>query len=358
MRVYNFSAGPATLPEAVLTEVQQELLDFQSKGLSIMEQSHRSPMFVQVAQQAEQDLRDLLGINDDYAVLFLQGGATGQFSLIPQNICQASDTADYLITGQWSKKAVGHAKAFVNVNVVADSSESKFTTISKTSDWNLSTNAQYLHYCDNETVHGVEFPSLPESDAMLVSDMSSNILSREIDVNKFGIIYAGAQKNIGPAGLTIVIVRKDLLERTGQKISPVFDYKTMADAGSMSNTPPTFAWYVAGKVFAWLKDLGGVAEIEKRNAAKADLLYSAIDNSGFYANAVDKAYRSRMNIPFTLANPELDAKFLELTAEQGLINLKGHRSVGGMRASLYNPMPLAGVEKLVNFMHDFEKEHA
>jgi len=340
MRVYNFSAGPATLPESVLTEVQQELLNFHGQGLSIMEQSHRAKM------------------SDDYAVLFLQGGATGQFSLIPQNICQPTDKADYVISGQWSKKSVAHAKEFVNVNVAADSTESKFTTITPQADWSLSADAEYLHFCDNETVHGVEFPELPQSDKLLVSDMSSNILSRQFDVSKFGIVYAGAQKNIGPAGLTIVIVRKDLLEREGQKISPVFNYKTMAAAGSMSNTPPTFAWYTAGKVFEWLKDLGGVTEIEKRNAAKSKLLYDTIDASSFYANPVDKAYRSRMNIPFTLANAELDALFLEKSAEQGMINLKGHRSVGGMRASLYNPMPLAGVQKLVDFMQIFEKENA
>jgi len=358
MRVYNFSAGPATLPESVLAEVQNELLNFQGQGLSIMEQSHRAKMFVDVATQAESDLRELLNVPEDYSILFLQGGATGQFSLIPQNLCQASDQADYIITGQWSKKAVAHAKDFINVNVSADASDSKFTTITPQSDWQLTAEAEYIHYCDNETVHGVEFAATPETDKLLVSDMSSNILSRHFDVSKFGLIYAGAQKNIGPAGLTIVIVRNDWLERNGQKVSPVFNYKIMAAAASMSNTPPTFAWYTAGKVFTWLKELGGVTEIEKRNAAKASLLYSAIDQSDFYANPVDVAHRSRMNIPFTLANPELDALFLEKSSEQGMINLKGHRSVGGMRASLYNPMPIEGVQKLVDFMQTFEKEHA
>ena len=358
MRVYNFSAGPATLPESVLTEVQAELLDFQGTGISVMEHSHRSKTFVEVAETAERDLRELMGISDEYSVLFLQGGATGQFALVPQNLCQATDTADYVITGQWSKKAASQAKAFVNVNVAADTSESKFTQVPDVASWNLSDNSEYVHICSNETVHGVEFAGTPDvGSRLLIADMSSSILSQEIDVNKYGIIYGGAQKNIGPAGLTIVIVRKDLLERAGQNISPVFNYKAMDAAGSMSNTPPTFGWYMAGKVFKWLKEQGGVSAIGALNTQKAQLLYSAIDNSAFYANPVDVNARSRMNVPFTLANPELDAKFLELAGEAGLSNLKGHRSVGGMRASIYNPMPLAGVQALVDFMAEFEKSH-
>ncbi|MBT8142209.1 MAG: 3-phosphoserine/phosphohydroxythreonine transaminase [Gammaproteobacteria bacterium] len=358
MRAYNFSAGPATLPESVLSEVQQELLDYQGSGMSIMEHSHRSKTFVEIAESAEQDVRDLMGVSDDYAVLFLQGGATGQFSFVPQNLCQPDDTADYVITGQWSKKAVAHAKTFVKVNVAADTAASKFTEIPDVSSWNLSDESQYVHICSNETVHGVEFNTAPDvGDRLLIADMSSSILSQEIDVNKYGIIYAGAQKNIGPAGLTIVIVRKDLMQRTGQKVSPVFDYQTMADAGSMSNTPPTFAWYMAGKVFKWVKAQGGVSAMGDLNARKSQLLYNAIDKSAFYANPVAVNARSRMNIPFTLAKPDLDAKFLELAEAAGLKNLKGHRSVGGMRASIYNPMSLAGVEALVNFMAEFEKDH-
>ena len=358
MRVYNFSAGPATLPESVLTEVQAELLDFQGTGISVMEHSHRSKTFVEVAETAEKDLRDLMGISDEYSVLFLQGGATGQFALVPQNLCQTTDTADYVVTGQWSKKAASQAKAFVNVNIAAETSESKFTQVPDVASWNLSDKSEYVHICSNETVHGVEFAGTPDvGSRLLVADMSSSILSQEIDVNKYGIIYGGAQKNIGPAGLTIVIVRKDLLQRAGQNISPVFNYKAMDAAGSMSNTPPTFTWYVAGKVFKWLKAQGGVAGIGALNAQKAQLLYSAIDNSDFYANPVDINARSRMNVPFTLANPELDASYLELAGKANLSNLKGHRSVGGMRASIYNPMPLAGVQALVDFMAEFEKLH-
>jgi len=358
MRVYNFSAGPATLPESVLKEVQAELLDFQGTGISVMEHSHRSKTFVDVAEAAEKDLRDLMGISDDYSVLFLQGGATGQFSLVPQNLVKATDVADYVITGQWSKKAATQAKTFVDVNIAADTTDSKFTQIPDVATWNLSDKSEYVHICSNETVHGVEFAETPDvGSRLLVADMSSSILSREIDVSKYGIIYGGAQKNIGPAGLTIVIVRKDLLERSGQNISPVFNYKAMNAAGSMSNTPPTFTWYIAGKVFQWLKSQGGVTGIGALNKQKSELLYNAIDSSDFYANPVDLNARSRMNVPFTLANPELDAKFLELAGEVGLSNLKGHRSVGGMRASIYNPMPLAGVQALVNFMAEFEKSH-
>jgi len=358
MRSLNFSAGPATLPESVLTEVQQELLDYQGTGISIMEHSHRSKTFVEVAETAEKDFRELLQIPDDYAVLFLQGGATSQFSLVPQNICTNDQAADYIVTGQWSKKAAAQAKPFINVNVAADSAETKFTSIPERSSWKLSDNAEYVHFCSNETVHGVEFPNTPDvGDKILVADMSSNILSRSFEIAKYGIVYAGAQKNIGPAGLTIVIVRKDLLERQGQKVSPVFNYKAMTEAGSMSNTPPTFAWYVAGKVFKWIKAQGGVDAMASANAKKSQLLYSTIDNSDFYANPVEVNSRSRMNVPFTLANPELDATFLELAEGAGLKNLKGHRSVGGMRASIYNPMPLNGVQVLVDFMHEFEKTH-
>lgn len=358
MRVYNFSAGPAALPESVLKEVQAELLDYQGTGCSIMEHSHRSKTFIDVAETAEKDLRELLNINDDYAVLFLQGGATGQFSFIPQNICTTDQNTDYIITGQWSKKAAAQAKAFVKVNVAADSAGTTFTSIPERSTWNLSDNAEYVHICSNETVHGVEFSETPDvGDKILIADMSSNILSRPFDISKYGIVYAGAQKNIGPAGLTIVIIRKDLMEREGQSISPVMHYKTMADAGSMSNTPPTFAWYVAGKVFKWIKANGGVDGMEKVNAAKSGLLYSTIDASNFYSNPVDVSARSRMNIPFTLAKPELDAQFLEEAGKAGLSNLKGHRSVGGMRASIYNPMTLEGVQSLVDFMLAFEKKH-
>ncbi len=354
-RVYNFSAGPAALPEAVLRRAQEELPEWQGSGMSVMEMSHRGKDFMSIAEQAEADFRELLSIGDDYAVLFLQGGATGQFATVPMNLAEPGQTADYVVTGSWGKKAVAEAGKYLAVNVAADAGDSKYTRVPDVGSWRTSDGAAYLHYTPNETIGGVEFHSIPEVAAPLVADMSSTILSRPLDVSRFGVIYAGAQKNIGPAGITIVIVRRDLLGRARPETPMVMDYTAMAAAGSMLNTPPTYTWYVAGLVFQWLKDQGGLAAIGDINRRKKDKLYDFIDGSGFYANPVNPSDRSWMNVPFTLADPELDGRFLAEAAEAGLATLKGHRSVGGMRASIYNAMPEAGVDALVAFMADFEK---
>jgi phosphoserine aminotransferase len=357
-RVYNFSPGPAMLPEAVLLRAQSELLDWRGSGMSVMEVSHRGTDFIEFAAQSERDLRELLAIPDNYKVLFLQGGATLQFAAVPLNIAPAGSTVDYGVTGNWGEKAVQEAQRYVNVNVAATSKASNFTTIPDTATWKVSNDAAYLHYTPNETVFGVEFHSIPNvSKAPLVADMSSTLLSRPIDVSKFGIIYAGAQKNIGPAGLAIVIVRDDLLGRARRETPGVIDFKTMAENDSMWNTPSTLAWYFAGLVFQWLKEQGGLAAMGKINERKATKLYAAIDSSGFYKNPVDKACRSWMNIPFTLKDAALDAPFLKEAKAAGLTNLKGHRVVGGMRASIYNAMPEAGVDALISFMADFAKRH-
>ncbi len=352
-RCYNFCAGPAAIPESVLAQARDELLDWQGRGLSVMEMSHRSDEMVSIANAAEADLRELLNISDDYAVLFLQGGASSQFSAVPLNLCAAGDTVDYVNTGQWSKKAIKEAKRYANVNVVASSEEQNFTTIPAFDSWKLSDNAAYLHYTPNETIGGVEFFWTPDVKAPLVADMSSTILSRPIDVNQFGVIYAGAQKNIGPAGLTIVIVRKDLLGKSRDITPTMFDYQTAAENDSMYNTPPTLAWYLAGLVFKWLKAQGGLDAMEVINRRKAEKLYAYIDNSGFYSNPVEVASRSLMNIPFVLADSGLDKAFLAGVDEAGLLNLKGHRSVGGMRASIYNAVPEAAVDALISYMKDF-----
>jgi phosphoserine aminotransferase len=355
-RVYNFSPGPAMLPEAVLRRAQAELLDWQDSGMSVMEVSHRGTAFVEFAAQSEKNLRELLGVPDHYKVLFLQGGATLQFAAVPLNLAPVDTVVDYVVTGNWGEKAVSEAQRYVRVNVAANAAASNFTTIPEPTTWHVSKDAAYLHYTPNETVFGVEYHSIPEvSDAPLVVDMSSSILSRPVDVSRFGVIYAGAQKNIGPAGLAIVIVREDLLGRARRETPGVIDYKTMAAHDSMWNTPSTLSWYIAGLVFEWLKELGGLAAMAKVNARKAAMLYAAIDGSDFYANPVDKPCRSRMNVPFTLADPVLDRVFLQESRAAGLSNLKGHRVVGGMRASLYNAMPEAGVAALVEFMADFEK---
>lgn len=356
-RRFNFCAGPAALPEAVLSQAQQDLLDWQGRGLSVMEMSHRSDEMVSIATEAEADLRELLGISDDYAVLFVQGGASSQFSAVPLNLCAQGDTVDYVNTGQWSKKAIKEAKRFAEVNVVASSEDSNFSTIPAFDSWQLSSDAKYLHYTPNETIGGVEFFWTPESKAPLVADMSSTILSRPIDVNQFGVIYAGAQKNIGPAGLTIVIVRKDLMGQSRASTPIMLDYQTAADNDSMYNTPPTFAWYLAGLVFKWLKEQGGLPAMETLNRRKADKLYGYIDDSGFYSNPVEVASRSMMNIPFVLADSSLDKAFLSGADEAGLLNLKGHRSVGGMRASIYNAVPEAAVDALIDYMKDFAQRH-
>ena len=356
-RRFNFCAGPASIPESVLAEVSEQLMDWQGRGLSVMEMSHRSDEMVGIANEAEADLRELMGISDDYAVLFLQGGASSQFSAVPLNLMGEGKVVDYVNTGEWSKKAIKEAKRYAKVNVVASSEDTNFTTIPAFDSWNLSDDAAYLHYTPNETIGGLEFFWTPDSKVPLVADMSSTILSRPIDVNKFALIYAGAQKNIGPAGLTIVIVRKDLLGKASPITPTMMDYKTAADNDSMYNTPPTLAWYLAGLVFKWLKAQGGLEAMERINRRKAEKLYSYIDASGFYSNPVEVASRSLMNIPFVLADASLDKAFLAGAEEAGLLNLKGHRSVGGMRASVYNAVPEEAVDALIAYMKDFAQKN-
>ncbi len=357
MRAHNFCAGPAALPAAVLERAQAELLNWQGAGASVMELSHRSPEFVGIAERAEASLRRLLGIGEDYAVLFQQGGASQQFASVPLNLSRADDTVDQVVTGQWSKKALGEGKRLANVNVASSSESSNFTTIAPQSDWSTTPDAAYLHYCPNETIGGLEFAFVPKSDVPLIADMSSTILSRPIDVDQFGVIYAGAQKNIGPAGLCIVIVRRDLLGRARENIPAMLNWKIAAENDSMYNTPPTFGIYLAGLVFEWIESLGGLDAMYAINKRKAQTLYKVIDDSEFYANPVDPQCRSLMNVPFTLADATLDKVFLEQAEEAQLLNLKGHRSVGGMRASIYNAVEQASVDALCEFMHRFEKEN-
>lgn len=355
MTIYNFSAGPAVLPKEVLQQAQAEMLDWHGSGMSVMEMSHRGKEFISIAAQAEADLRELMGVPANYKVLFLQGGAHLQFSMIPLNLLRGKTSADYVNTGEWSKKAIGEAKKFCNVNVVADNKDQNCSYVPSFDSWQLDNNAAYVHYTPNETIGGVEFNWIPDTGAVpLVADMSSNILSRQIDVSRFGLIYAGAQKNIGPAGLTLVIVRDDLIGQVAPNTPTMLDYKVHGDNDSMYNTPPTYGIYMAGLVFQWLKKNGGIAAMEANNIAKANLLYAAIDASnGFYHCPVNKADRSRMNVPFTLKDAQLDGAFLKQAEARGLLQLKGHRSVGGMRASIYNAMPLAGVAALVEFMNEF-----
>ncbi|EDX90666.1 MULTISPECIES: 3-phosphoserine/phosphohydroxythreonine transaminase [unclassified Alcanivorax] len=358
-RAYNFCAGPAALPQAVLEQAQQEMLDYRGLGLSIMEMSHRDNVFVEIAEQAEKDLRDLMGISDDYAVLFLQGGASSQFAMVPMNLLGEGQTADYINTGQWSKKAIKEAGRYGKINVAASSEDTNFSTVPPQDSWNLSDNPAYVHYCPNETIGGLEYSFVPAvGDTPLVADMSSTILSRPVDVNQYGLIYAGAQKNIGPAGLTLVIVRKDLLGKASSSVPAMLNYQIHADNGSMYNTPPTYAWYLSGLVFSWLKKQGGVGNMGEINQRKAEKLYGFIDNSGLYSNPVEVISRSRMNVPFVLADDRLDKPFLDQAQAAGLLNLKGHRSVGGMRASIYNAVPEAAVDALIAFMAEFEKRNA
>ncbi|MEP5766324.1 MAG: 3-phosphoserine/phosphohydroxythreonine transaminase [Halieaceae bacterium] len=359
-RCYNFCAGPAALPEPVLEQARDEMLDWQGAGLSIMEMSHRSPEIVGIAERAEQDLRDLMAIPDDYAVLFLQGGASSQFAAVPLNLggSEGRARADYVNTGQWSKKAIAEAGRYLDVNVVASAEDTRFSTIPPVSDWQLSEDAAYLHYTPNETIGGVEFFWTPDSAVPTVVDMSSEILSRPIEVSDYGVIYAGAQKNIGPAGLTLVIVRRDLLDQAMPVCPSMLSWKVAAENDSMYNTPPTFALYLAGLVFQWLKAQGGLAAMEVINRRKAEKLYRAIDESPFYANPVEIPSRSLMNVPFTLANAELDKLFLQEAEAAGLLNLKGHRSVGGMRASIYNAVSEQAVDALISFMQQFEAQQA
>ncbi|NNG13446.1 MAG: 3-phosphoserine/phosphohydroxythreonine transaminase [Halobacteria archaeon] len=354
--VYNFSAGPATLPGTVLNRAREELLDWHGSGMSVMEMSHRGKEFMSIAQQAEADLRELLVIPSDYHVLFLQGGATSQFSMVPMNLLRGRQQADYINTGAWSKKAIAEARRYCSVNVAASSEDSNFTTVPPADNWQLDPAAAYVHYTPNETIGGVEFDAIPETGAVpLVADMSSTILSRPLDVSRFGLIYAGAQKNIGPAGLTVVIVRNELVGEVLDGTPSMFNYQLHADNGSMLNTPPTFAWYLAGLVFQWIREQGGLEAMAEINQRKAGRLYEAIDRSDFYNSPVDLRYRSWMNVPFTLADDSLDAEFLLQAGNTGLLNLKGHRSVGGMRASIYNAMPEAGVSALIDFMAEFER---
>lgn len=357
-RVFNFSAGPAALPLEVLEQIRRDLPDWQGTGMSVMEVSHRSKEFVALAERAEANVRTLLGIPDDYSVLFPQGGATLQMSMAPLNLTGPDDTVDYVVTGSWGKKAAGEAKKFCNVNVAADATDKNFTYIPAESGWTRSDNAAYLHYTPNETIAGVEFHFVPGGDVPLVADMSSTILSRPIDVNLFGVIYAGAQKNIGPAGITLVIVRNDLLDRARPNNAHLMTWKSYAESGSMTNTPPTFAWYVADLVFDYLIKRGGLAAVAESNERKAKKLYAAIDASDFYSNPVSKDARSWMNVPFILADASLDAKFLQESQAAGLTNLKGHRSVGGMRASIYNAVSEEAVDTLIEFMVTFEKSNA
>jgi len=357
--IYNFSAGPAVLPKEVLLQAKEEMLDWQGSGMCVMEMSHRGKEFMSIAAQAERDLRDVLAIPTNYKVLFLQGGASSQFSMVPVNLLAGKTSADYINTGAWSKKAISEAKRFCNVNLAASTESNKFTSAPTQDELTLDSAAAYLHYTPNETIGGVEFNYVPDAgDVPLVADLSSTILSRPIDVSKFGVIYAGAQKNIGPAGLTIVIVRDDLIGNAPQTMPSMYDYKIFAESDSMNNTPPTYAWYLSGLVFKWLKDNGGLSAMAEINQRKSVKLYAAIDNSAFYSNPVDPACRSWMNVPFTLANAELDSIFLEKAEAAGLTTLKGHRSVGGMRASIYNAMPEEGVNALIEFMKDFEQKFA
>ena len=353
-RVFNFSAGPATLPEEVLRQAAEEMLDWGGTGQSVMEMSHRGKDFMSIAAAAEADLRELLGIPDYYRVLFLQGGASLQFEMIPMNLLRGRATADYVNTGEWAKKAIKAARGLTDVHVAASSEDRSFTYAPAQSDWELSAGAAYVHYTANETIGGVEFGWVPQTgDVPLVCDMSSNIVSRPVDLSRYGLIYAGAQKNIGPAGLTIVVVRDDLIGLGDPVPPPMLDYATHAKADSMYNTPPTYAIYIAGLVFKRLLATGGLVGAEQRNLAKAALLYDYLDNSDFYANPVERTDRSRMNVPFTLADSALDADFLAGATERGLVQLKGHRSVGGMRASLYNAMPIEGVQALVDYLTEF-----
>jgi phosphoserine aminotransferase len=356
MRHYNFSAGPAALPLPVLERAQDQLLDWRGSGMSVMEMSHRGPEFTAIAGKAENDLRRLLAIPADYRVLFLQGGATSQFAMVPLNLLSSARRADYVDTGRWSRKAVAEAGRYGAIRVVASAQHYDYHKIPPASEWQPDPDADFLHYTANETIDGVEFHWVPDSGAVpLVADLSSSILSRPLDVSKFAVIYAGAQKNVGPAGLTLVIVREDLMGSALPGTPTMFDYGVMAEHHSLYNTPPTFAWYMAGLVFEWLLEQGGLEAMEQVNRRKAARLYSSIDDSSFYANPVAVECRSRMNVPFTLADSTLDARFLEEAAADGLTNLKGHRSVGGMRASLYNAVPEAGVDALIDFMGRFEK---
>ena len=360
MTVYNFSAGPAVLPKEVLQRAAAEMLDWHGSGMSVMEMSHRGPEFIAIAEKAEADLRTLLAIGDDYEVLFLQGGAIGENAIVPMNLlgglAAERKVIDFVNTGEWSKKSIKEARKYAQVNIAASSEDRNFTYVPAPASWQLSPDAAYLHVCTNETIGGVEYHWTPQLGSVpLVADMSSHILSRPIDVAQYGVIYAGAQKNVGPAGLTLVIVRKDLLGRALAITPSAFHWQEQAEADSMLNTPPTYAIYIAGLVFEWLLAQGGLPAIEQKNIAKAKLLYDHLDSTGFYLNPVRKEDRSRMNVPFKLRDDRLDGEFLKGAQARGLLQLKGHRSVGGMRASIYNAMPIEGVQALVDYLREFER---
>jgi phosphoserine aminotransferase len=357
-RVYNFSAGPAVLPEPVLQQAREEMLDWHGSGMSVMEMSHRGKEYLSIHAEAQASLRELLTIPAHYRVLFLQGGATTQFAAIPMNLLRGKTVADYVYTGEWSKKAIQEAKRYCKVNIAASSEDANFSYVPKRETWRLSDDPAYVHICSNETIGGIEYHWIPEiGNIPLVADMSSHFLSRPVDIARYGLIYAGAQKNVGPAGLAIVIVREDLLGQTLAGTPSMLDYKVQAENDSMLNTPPTYSIYIAGLTFNWLKARGGLAAMEAANIEKVKLIYDLLDTSEFYHSPVAKPDRSRMNIPFTLREAALDEVFLKAAKERGLIQLQGHRSVGGMRASIYNAMPLAGVRALVEFMREFAAAH-
>ena len=358
-RAFNFSAGPAALPAAVLSRVQDEMLEWKGERASVMEVSHRGQAFIDCAAEAERDLRELMGVPDDYAVLFLQGGATTLSALLPLNLAGPEATADYVLTGHWGEKALENAKPSIAANIATSSKAGGYRSIAPPSEWQLTPGAAFVHYTPNETIHGVEFGFVPDTGPTpLVADFSSSLLSQPVDVSRFGVIYGGAQKNLGPAGITIVIVRKDLLGRHGRNLPPIFELGNQASNDSMFNTPPTFSWYVVGLVLKWLKEQGGAAAIGERNARKAELLYASIDGSGgYYRNDVALDCRSRMNVPFVLPDAALDKAFLKGAEAAGLLGLKGHRALGGMRASIYNAMPIEGVQALVDYMADFRRQN-
>ncbi len=357
-RIYNFSAGPAVLPEEVLLEAAQEMMDYQGTGMSVMEMSHRSKPFQKIIDEAEQDLRDLMNIPDNYKVLFLQGGASQQFAMIPMNLMK-NGVADYIITGQWAKKAYEEAKKYGQANAIASSADKTFSYIPDCSDLPVSENADYVYICENNTIYGTKFKKLPNTKGKtLVADVSSCFLSEPVNVEDYGIIYGGVQKNIGPAGVVIVIIREDLITEDVMPCTPtMLKYKTHSDSGSLYNTPPAYGIYICGKVFKWLKKMGGLENMKKLNEEKAAILYDFLDSSAMFKGTVEKADRSLMNVPFVTGNQELDEKFVKKAAAAGFVNLKGHRTVGGMRASIYNAMPKEGVEKLVEFMKEFEKNN-
>ncbi len=358
-RVYNFSAGPAMLPDVVMQQAQQSLLDFDNTGMSVMEISHRSDQFLEIAKRSDATLRTLLSIPDHYQILFVPGGATSQFAMVPMNLLGKNSSADYIETGTWSAKAIAEASHYCQVNVAASGKDSGYTTVPPRETWQLNPQAAYVHYTPNETIHGVEFLQMPDfGDVPVVADMSSTLLSRPIDINRFSVIYAGAQKNLGPSGITIVIIRDDVIQTPLTNTPGMFNYQNHIKHGSMYNTPPTFAWYMVGLVLEWVLAQGGVQVMAQRNQTKAAKLYQAIDSSEFYHNAVDPTYRSWMNVPFTLADPTLDAEFIKQATAAGLTNLKGHRVLGGMRASIYNAMPEAGIDALIEFMQAFAAKHA